>query len=80
LVPCSYYTNINLCKPTPCGSYSLTDLAHVTAKDKIISLQNGGYIHGVTNELFVPNATITAAQGVQLIVNALGLNLDLVKK
>jgi hypothetical protein len=56
-----------------------SDLTNVTAKDKILSLQEQGLVHGISNDLFAPNVTITAAQGVQLIVNALNLNLDLVR-
>jgi hypothetical protein len=56
-----------------------SDLTNVTAKDKILALQEQGLVHGITNDLFAPNVTITAAQGVQLIVNALDLNLDLVR-
>ncbi|OCT13642.1 hypothetical protein A8709_18815 [Paenibacillus pectinilyticus] len=58
---------------------SFTDLDKVAAKDKIISLQQSGIVGGVTSELFAPQSTLTAAQSVQLIVNAFGLNLDLVK-
>lgn len=58
---------------------AFTDLNNVTAKDKILALQEKGYVHGVTSDLFASNVTITAAQGVQLIVNALELNLDLVR-
>ncbi|QGQ99720.1 S-layer homology domain-containing protein [Paenibacillus psychroresistens] len=61
------------------ASQPFSDLNNVTAKDKIISLQEQGLVHGITNDLFAPNVTITAAQGVQLIVNALDLNLDLVR-
>lgn len=56
-----------------------SDLTNVEAKDKIIALQEQGLVHGISNDLFAPNATITAAQGVQLIVKALNLNLDLVR-
>nr|WP_216855636.1 S-layer homology domain-containing protein [Paenibacillus qinlingensis] len=56
-----------------------TDLDLVAAKDKIISLQSQGIVSGVSNELFQPNATLSAAQGIQLIVNALGLNLDAIR-
>ena len=57
-----------------------TDLANVKAKDKILAMQEAGYVHGVTHELFLPHAAhITAAQGIQLIVKALDLNLDFVR-
>lgn len=58
---------------------TFTDLNNVTAKDKIISLQQSGVISGITPELFAPQAAISQAQSVQLIVNALGLNLDLIR-
>jgi hypothetical protein len=56
-----------------------TDLANVPQKQEILVLQEKGYVAGVGNKLFAPNATITAAQGIQLIVNALGLNIDLIR-
>jgi uncharacterized membrane protein YjfL (UPF0719 family) len=56
-----------------------SDLNDIAAKDKILALQQKGYIKGVGDCIFAPNETITAAQGVQLIVNALGLNLDTVR-
>ncbi|WP_438348603.1 S-layer homology domain-containing protein [Paenibacillus sp. FA6] len=56
-----------------------SDLTNVTAQDKIIALHERGIVHGVTSNLFAPQASITAAQGVQLMVNAFDLNLDLVK-
>ncbi|TFE23738.1 S-layer homology domain-containing protein [Cohnella luojiensis] len=58
---------------------SFNDLGNIATKDKIITLQQKGYVHGVSSTRFLPNATITAAQGVQLIVNALGLNIDTVR-
>ncbi|WP_307475392.1 S-layer homology domain-containing protein [Paenibacillus harenae] len=56
-----------------------SDITNVEAKDKIIALQEQGLVHGISDDLFAPNATVTAAQGVQLIVKALNLNLDLVR-
>lgn len=56
-----------------------SDLTNVTAQDKIIALHERGIIHGVTSNQFAPQASITAAQGVQLIVNAFDLNLDFVR-
>lgn len=56
-----------------------TDISHVSAKDKIVALQNEGYVHGRAEGLFVPDKTITAAESIQLIVNALELNLDSVR-
>ncbi|MCR8630188.1 S-layer homology domain-containing protein [Paenibacillus radicis (ex Xue et al. 2023)] len=58
---------------------TFTDLDNIVAKDKIIALQQSGIVSGITPELFAPRTTISEAQSVQLIVNALGLNLDLVR-
>lgn len=58
---------------------SFTDITNIAAKEAILELQEKGYIKGVGNNLFAPDATITAAQGIQLIVNALELNLDHVR-
>lgn|GEM_PF-1195898 len=58
---------------------AFTDLDQVAAKDKIISLQSQGLVSGVTSDLFQPHATLTASQGIQLIVKALGLNLDAIR-
>lgn len=58
---------------------SFTDLDKVAAKDKIISLQQSGIVSGITSELFAPQAAMSEAQGVQLLVNAFKLNLDLVR-
>jgi len=56
-----------------------TDLTNVAAKDKILVLQQMGALRGVENNHFLPDATITAAQGIQLIVGALDLNLDRIR-
>lgn len=56
-----------------------SDLTHIAAKDKIIALQEQGLVQGISASLFAPNDTITAAQGIQLIVKAVNLNLDLVR-
>lgn len=53
-----------------------TDLTNTSAQDKIIALQEKGYIKGIGDNLFAPDNTITAAEGIQLIVNAFGLNID----
>ncbi|MNC16809.1 Endo-1,4-beta-xylanase A precursor [compost metagenome] len=55
------------------------DLSGTPAKDKITLLQQRGVIHGVSNTQFMPNAAITAAQGIQMFVNAFGLNIDLLR-
>ncbi|MEK5025363.1 S-layer homology domain-containing protein [Paenibacillus sp. FSL M7-1046] len=58
---------------------SFQDLVDIPAKVKIEELQQKGIIHGVTDSKFLPNAPVTAAQGIQLIVNALDLNIDMVR-
>jgi hypothetical protein len=52
-----------------------TDINTIPSKDKIIELYNGGVIKGTGNSLFNPDGTITAAQGVQMIVNAFDISL-----
>ena len=56
-----------------------TDLTNVVAKDKILSLQERGYLTGIGDCLFAPDSSVTAAQGIQFIVSSLELNLDLVR-
>ncbi|OBZ13085.1 S-layer homology domain-containing protein [Bacillus sp. FJAT-26390] len=58
---------------------TFTDLTNGAAKDKISSLQQRGLVHGISSDRFSPDATLTAAQGIQLIVNALDLNMDLIR-
>lgn len=53
-----------------------TDLNQVVGKDKIAILQSEGYLHGVGSDQFKPYTELTAAEGIQLLVNALGLNID----
>lgn len=55
---------------------TFTDLNQVPAKEKIISLQEKGYVHGVDANRYMPEAIMTAAQGIQLIVNTLNLEAD----
>ncbi|WP_432776324.1 S-layer homology domain-containing protein [Brevibacillus gelatini] len=67
---------LSMANPAFAATASFTDLNQVTTKDKIISLQQRGYLHGVNDKQFQPDATVTAAQGIQMIVNALSLNID----
>jgi hypothetical protein len=53
-----------------------TDINAVAEKDKIVSLQERGIVKGTESGLFAPDSSVTAAQGIQLIVNAFGLNID----
>ncbi|MDQ0192426.1 S-layer homology domain-containing protein [Paenibacillus wynnii] len=61
------------------ASATFTDLGNIKAKDKIVSLHDKGLINGVGGDRFAPNAPITAAQGIQMVVKALDLNLDLIR-
>lgn len=65
----------------PCYAFSnsFTDLAEVGAKDKILALQEKGYVKGINDGEFAPAKPITAAESVQLIVRALELNIDNVR-
>ncbi|MBB3128437.1 hypothetical protein FHS19_003091 [Paenibacillus rhizosphaerae] len=55
------------------------DLNNVPDKEKIISLQNSGLINGISIDLFGPYKPLSEVEGVQLIVKAAGLNLDMVR-
>ncbi|WP_229753229.1 S-layer homology domain-containing protein [Paenibacillus segetis] len=55
---------------------SFDDVSNTTAKDSIIALQEKGIIQGISHSKFSPDTTLTGAQSVQLIVNALNLNLS----
>jgi len=61
------------------ASGTFTDLGNTAAKDKIISLYDQGLIKGLGENHFSPNAPMTAAQGIQMVVKALDLNLDLIR-
>ncbi|WP_127490693.1 S-layer homology domain-containing protein [Paenibacillus glycanilyticus] len=65
--------------PSFAAANPFSDLTNIAAKDKIIALQEKGLVQGISDNLFAPNDIITAAQGIQLIVNAANLNLDLVR-
>ncbi len=52
-----------------------TDINDTISKDKLIELYEDGVIKGIGNGLFNPDGTLTAAQGVQLIVNAFDISL-----
>ncbi|GLX66612.1 S-layer homology domain-containing protein [Paenibacillus glycanilyticus] len=65
--------------PSYAATNPFSDLTNIAAKDKIIALQEQGIVHGISDDSFAPNDTITAAQGIKLIVNAANLNLDLVR-
>jgi hypothetical protein len=52
-----------------------TDITDTTSKAKIVELYEDGVIKGIGNGLFNPDGTLTAAQGVQIIVNAFDISL-----
>nr|WP_312578647.1 S-layer homology domain-containing protein [Sedimentibacter sp.] len=56
-----------------------TDIENVSAKDKINELRDKGYVNGVADGIFAPDKTVTAAESIQLFVNAFNLNLDTVR-
>jgi hypothetical protein len=58
------------------GTVPFTDISGIAGKDKIVSLQEQGVIKGNGSGLFAPYAPVTAAQGIQLLVNAFDLNID----
>ncbi|MCK8487790.1 S-layer homology domain-containing protein [Paenibacillus sp. MBLB2552] len=51
------------------------DVSHSNAKDSISVLQAKGIVRGVSADSFLPDDQLTTSQGVQLIVNLLGLEL-----
>jgi hypothetical protein len=53
-----------------------TDIASISAKDKVIALQDKGYVKGIGNGLFAPDKSITAVESIQLFVNTFKLNID----
>lgn len=57
------------------ASSPFTDIDDSKSKDQIIALYEDGVIKGVGNGLFNPDGTLTAAQGVQMIVNAFDISL-----
>ena len=58
------------------ASNSFADIEQISAKDKINSLLVKGIVKGTADGKFSPDSYITAAQGIQLIVNAFNLNID----
>jgi len=55
---------------------AFSDLKPGTDKDKIEELRKQGILHGVGDDLFAPDASLTYGQAVQIIVKGLGLNID----
>lgn len=52
-----------------------TDISNIKTKDKIVTLYDDGVIRGTGNGSFNPDGALTAAQGVQMIVNAFDISL-----
>ncbi len=61
------------------GTDPFTDISGLAEKDKILSLQEQGIINGTGSGLFAPEASMTAAQGIQLLVNTFDLNIDTIR-
>ncbi|MDF2985088.1 MAG: S-layer y protein [Eubacterium sp.] len=61
------------------ASVPFTDISDIASKDKIISLQERGYVSGTGNNRFSPASRINTAQTIQLLVKAFDLNLQLVR-
>jgi hypothetical protein len=57
------------------ASDPFTDISDTPSKDKIVKLYHDGVIKGAGNGLYQPDETLTAAQGVQMIVNAFDISL-----
>jgi S-layer homology domain. len=57
------------------ASAPFTDINDTPSKDKIVELYDQGVIKGTGNGLFNPDGTLTAAQGVQIIVDAFDISL-----
>ena len=56
-----------------------TDIADVQGKKAIIELYDLGYVKGIGNNLYAPEQAMTTAQGMQILVNSLELNLDAIR-
>lgn len=61
------------------ATYVFADLNHSAASSQIQLLQEKKIVQGVSNQRFAPEIQLTAAEGIQLIVNALKLNIDHVR-
>lgn len=57
------------------SAFAFSDLKGSPDEAAIQSLQEKGIVEGMDGDRFAPNTSMTAAQGVQLIVKALDLNL-----
>lgn len=67
---------LTLVIPSRAATAPFTDLAGISAKNKILALQAEGFVKGIGRGLFAPNRTVSAAEGIQMIVTSLKLNID----
>ncbi|MCK6077193.1 S-layer homology domain-containing protein [Paenibacillus silvae] len=65
--------------PLHAAPAKFTDIQGVPGADKIESLHQEGLIKGVSDHLFKPEEQLNTAQGVQLIVDGLDLNLNAIR-
>lgn len=65
--------------PLHAAPSKFTDIQGVSGADKIESLHQDGLIKGLTDNLFKPEEQLNTAQGVQLIVDGLDLNLNAIR-
>lgn len=56
--------------------FAFKDIEGDPAQAKIDALQKANIISGLNNDTFDPKGSVTVAQGIQMIVNGLDLNLD----
>ncbi|MEY9096244.1 hypothetical protein ABH899_004894 [Paenibacillus sp. RC84] len=61
------------------SAFAFSDLKGSPDEAAIQSLQEKGIVEGMDGDRFAPNTSMTAAQGVQLIVKALDLNLGKIR-
>ncbi|MGF7047376.1 hypothetical protein J2T13_001881 [Paenibacillus sp. DS2015] len=66
---------LSLTGQSSAASGHFTDLDHIQGKDQIETLYNNGFVRGMNDHEFQPNATLTSAQGIQMIVNSFQLSL-----
>lgn len=68
--------SLSLTGPSYAAASTFKDVSHSVAKDSISALQAKGIIRGVGADSFLPDDQLTTSQGVQLIINLLGLELS----
>ncbi|MGG6309972.1 S-layer homology domain-containing protein [Paenibacillus macerans] len=68
--------SLSLAGETFAAAGSFKDVSQSAAKDSISALQAKGIVRGVSADSFLPDHLLTTGQGIQLIVNVLGLEQD----